>query len=65
MAQARRLARENRQDEARTQLAHEKDYHERVERDLGARVWAGNATRAGHPASCSANRTTRPGHALA
>ncbi len=35
MAQARRLARENRRDEAQTQLGHEKDYHQRVERDLG------------------------------
>lgn len=34
-AQARRLARENRQIDAKIQLGNEKDHHERVERNLG------------------------------
>ncbi len=33
--QARKLARDNRQDEAQTQLWGERDYHERIERELG------------------------------
>jgi hypothetical protein len=35
MAQARKLARENRQDEAQTRLWNEQDFHMRVERELG------------------------------
>lgn len=46
LAQARRLASANRQDEARTQLWNEQDYHLRAERELG-RMFAATAPAAG------------------